>query len=154
MSLYNIVYGENAAADFLLGILNLTRDDVGRFRDAWVTEDGKIAIYTRNGGGNRECWNEGSPDCSCPGCVIRKKLPAHPLYLSDEDGDFDCTYATVFFCVPDEAKPLIEGLQQKRNPDEEWLKAIEALKAGKRPDVEAALKPMLEALVKASEGSK
>ena len=57
MSMYNMIFGENAASDWLLALLDLTRADVGRFRDAYVTDDGtQIAVYTRNGGGNREHW--------------------------------------------------------------------------------------------------
>ncbi len=60
MSFYNMVFGETPMADVLLAILGLDRSKVGRFRDAWVETDGDdvvIAVYTRNGGGNREeCW--------------------------------------------------------------------------------------------------
>jgi hypothetical protein len=67
----------------------------------------------------------------------------------DEDDDFDSTYATVFFRVPEEAKSLLSDLAQKRDPDAEWLKAIDAMKQGKRPDVEAMLAPFVEAILKA-----
>lgn len=55
MGLYNMLHGMNPMADQLLACLGLTRSDVGRFRDISVSE-GSIAVYTRNGGGNRECW--------------------------------------------------------------------------------------------------
>jgi hypothetical protein len=66
MSLYNIVQGMNPAADLILATLGLTRNEVGRFRDAFVTDNDEIAVYTRNGGGNRECWHHdhvGNADC-------------------------------------------------------------------------------------------
>jgi len=56
MSLYSLVFGENLAGEAILATLGLTTGDVGRYRDCFVTE-GKIAVYTRNGGGNRDyCW--------------------------------------------------------------------------------------------------
>lgn len=61
MSLYNMLFGANPASDVLLATLGLTRDDVGRFRDCSVSE-GQIAVYTRNGSGNRECSCDGYED--------------------------------------------------------------------------------------------
>src|SRR5688572_24926857 len=89
MGMYTLIHGENPASDKLLHILGLSRSSVGRFRDAWVQagEAGlEIAVYTRNGGNNRE---EYMPDFS-----------DHPHYLRDVDDSFDNTYATIFFSVP------------------------------------------------------
>lgn len=103
--MYGTIFGESSEADELLSILNLKKEDVGRFRDAWVTEEGLIAIYTRNGGNNREHWDFSYPEkedetCPCPGCVITYKLPKHPLFIKDEDDKFDNTYATIYFKPP------------------------------------------------------
>jgi hypothetical protein len=68
MSFYNMLHGINPMADQLLACLGLTRGDVGRFRDAYVSE-GKIAIYTRNGGGNRECWCADDPRYGYSDCI-------------------------------------------------------------------------------------
>lgn len=158
MSMYNLVHGTNPAADWLLALLDLTREDVGRFRDAWVnkTEAGyEIAVYTRNGGGNRGCWRDDTPEgptCDCPGCIMEYRLTAHPLYLRDADDNFDCTYATIFFRAPDEAKALLSGLEENRDPDAEWLRVLDALKEGKRPDVVERLKPFVEAVARALGG--
>lgn len=54
MSMYNLMFGENPTSDAILATLGLSRRDTGRFRDCFIAE-GKIAIYTRNGGGNRDC---------------------------------------------------------------------------------------------------
>jgi hypothetical protein len=67
----------------------------------------EIHVYTRNGGGNRQHWsfsyeNDAGEACECPGCIIEHRLPKHPNYLSDHDDDFDCTYATIHFSVPEE----------------------------------------------------
>ena len=52
MSMYGLVFGTNPQADAILATLGLRRADCGRFRDCFVA-DGRIAVYTRNGGGNR-----------------------------------------------------------------------------------------------------
>jgi hypothetical protein len=125
MSLYNMLFGSNPMGVALLEILGLTREAVGRYRDCFLIEEGgewRIAVYTRNGGGNRNhCADvESGPACSCTGCVINHRLPAHPQYLSDRDDDFDCTYATVYFKVPESAKELVAAIAaagQGGNPD-------------------------------------
>ena len=58
--MYNAIFGENPRAGALLACIGLTKADVGRYRDVWLT-DKHIAVYTRNGGGNRECAHEDSP---------------------------------------------------------------------------------------------
>lgn len=90
MSMYNMLFGQNVAADAILATLGLTRHDVGRFRDCFVA-NGEIAIYTRNGGGNRDDYQE-----------VFDELAANPCYLRDEDDEYDCTYATIYFRFPDE----------------------------------------------------
>ena len=153
--MYNMIFGVNPASDFLLALLDLTRNDVGRFRDAYVTEDGKeIAVYTRNGGGNRECYSEDAAreaeegGCSCTGCIITDLLPAHPLYVRDEDDDFDCTYATVYFRVPDAALSLVRDMAEKRDPNALWLSTLKELGDGKRPDIVEKFRPVVEAISK------
>lgn len=134
MGLYNLVFGQNPTSDYLLGLLGLSKSTVGRFRDCWVTEKGNIAVYTRNGGGNRGCWNafagrEGD-ECKqgCPGCTINFILPKHPLYLYDEDDDFDRTYATIYFKAPAGAEEVLKALAENRDPSKEWGAFIEKLK--------------------------
>jgi hypothetical protein len=87
MSLYNLLFGRNPLAPFYLAILDLTPDDVGRFRDCFLqkTDEGdvRIVVYTRNGGGNRDDYAQ-----------ITSDLQAHPEYVTDFDDDFDCTYAS------------------------------------------------------------
>jgi hypothetical protein len=104
-------------------MLGLSAGDVGRFRDAYIA-DGKIAIYTRNGGGNRECWEThgdgDDPGCSCPGCIIEEVLPQHPHYLYDEDDDFDSTYATIYFSFPTEYAEALSLLGEDEKPEQVW----------------------------------
>jgi len=144
-------------SDVVLLLVGLRPDDVGRFRDAWVerTEPGqlRVAVYTRNGGGNRDHWalsypetSEG-PYCVCPGCIITHRLPSNPLYLSDEDDDFDSTYATVYFRLPTEAEAAAFGLRADViraaaetlagpvvDMDERWSEALETLRTAPLPD--------------------
>ena len=125
-------------AEDLLSMLGLTEGSVGRFRDAFVLPD-RIAVYTRNGGGNREHYgnaeyeSEDPPadgSCRCTGCIITVHLPQHPLYIRDEDDGFDSTYATVYFKFPPEYADILgeAGKGQEWKPDEKWAAAIEGLK--------------------------
>lgn len=90
MSLYNMLFGKNPQTEILLAILGFKESDIERFRDVSF-EDGGIQIYTRTGGGNRDAYPN-------------EKLTSSPYYLSDEDGDFDSTYATYHFKFPEEIK--------------------------------------------------
>jgi hypothetical protein len=159
VSLYNLIFGMNKNSDMLLGCLNLTKEDTGRFRDTYVTENGEeIAVFTRNGGGNRQCYfhkDDGWPventtgtDCGelgCYSCIIRHRLPKHPLYLRDEDDSHDSTYATIYFKIPEEMKDILKHLAEKRpNQKEMWEEAIAQIMAGKRPEVMASLKKTLQ----------
>lgn len=60
MSMYSLVFGSNPRGPLVLATLGLTPSDVGRYRDAFVAK-GEIAVYTRNGGGNRSCVCEDDP---------------------------------------------------------------------------------------------
>jgi len=93
-------------------------------------------VYTRNGGGNRDHWDddrEPGIDCDCTGCIATYRLPAHGLYISDADDDFDCTYATFYFDVPEKyAAEVLEVAVDPVNMSQQWGNAIEAIgKSGK-----------------------
>lgn len=90
MSLYNMLFGMNGQSDLLLAVIGFKKNDVERFRDVHVEDEGEtIAVYARTGGGNRESYPQDA-------------LHASPLYKSDEDDDFDSTYATFYFRTPEE----------------------------------------------------
>lgn len=142
-SFYNVIFGQNKHADLLLKILGLNRDDFYRYRDCFLTKDGKIAVYTRGGGPNRECYCSEYPlsdrtvsdedgewhFSDCP-FILNSKIRSHPLYLYDEDDDFDNTYATFYFRVPDELKKLLEseGVEAEPERSELWKALLEYLK--------------------------
>ncbi|MDH5626669.1 MAG: hypothetical protein OEY69_00105 [Candidatus Krumholzibacteria bacterium] len=137
MSFYHVIFGQNQHATFILATLGLLPGDVGRFRDAFVAE-GKIAIYTRNGGGNREQYQ-----------AVLDRLAQHPLYLSDADDDFDCTYCTIYFSLPEEWKTELLACESGTfNPDERWRKKLEAIQAGER---NPAMEQLVERLKQAAE---
>ena len=92
MSLYNMINGFNPACLLIMPMLGRKQDEYPRFRDCFVTKDNNIAIYTRVGGGNRGCG------------YGEEELYKDPNFLTTYDDDFDCTYATYEFKVPDEWK--------------------------------------------------
>lgn len=177
-----------------MAALGLKASDVGRFRDCYLTDKGEIAVYTRNGGGNRErCWHADDPKwadegcggeayqaetdeivhmtvaegeasgykqawtqlgsetqpfrtgkhvmetrhtcghpesekCVCPACTINYRMPKHPHYLRDEDDDFDSTYATIYFKVPDNIdRDALQAVSPEMAREEVWQKFLSAL---------------------------
>ena len=151
MSLFNALFGESGLRPLIVGVLGT--DDFGRYRDCWVEMSAgkpRIAVYTRNGGGNRDDYED-----------VFDTLASHPLYLYDEDSDFDCTYATIYFKVPEnlEADFTAIALKEPRDPGAEFAALIAKLndpaKAGD-PQVVRAMevgKPIVAAIEKAMDGS-
>jgi hypothetical protein len=116
MTMYNLAFGSSHNAAALVPTFLGADTEVGRFRDAWFERDTTdesviLAVYTRNGGGNRECWDGEEPDCDCTGCLMTKHIPQHPLYVRDEDDSFDATYATIYYRIP------LAGLDDRLNED-------------------------------------
>ncbi len=150
MSLYNMLFGRNPASQLLLAMLDLSEGDVGRFRDCYLTRgtrsereeagedeeklkalaksDLRIVIYTRNGGGNRESYE-----------AETERLQGLPTYETDYDDDFDCTYASYEFKVPEAFKATAEelttlGAEPGVSPMEKFKKLIENMQADKKDD--------------------
>lgn len=92
MSLYNMINGFNPACIFIMPMLGRRQEEYPRFRDCFVTEENNIAIYTRVGGGNRGCG------------FGEEELYEDENFLTTYDDEFDCTYATYEFKVPDKWK--------------------------------------------------
>ena len=92
MSMYNMINGFNPACVFIMPMLGRKQEEWPRFRDCFVTEEGNIAIYTRVGGGNRNCgYNE-------------EKLYEDENFIQTYDDEYDTTYGTYEFKVPDKWK--------------------------------------------------
>ena len=113
MSLYNMVNGVNPCTFFILPMLGKHPEEYPRFRDCFLSDpdhpeyDDKIHLYARIGGGNRDDYESEI-----------EELRAHPEYITDHDDDFDCTYATFVFRVP-----------------EKWLGDFNKIMGCKWPDV-------------------
>lgn len=124
MSLYNMLFGRNPYSELLMAMLGLTPGECGRFRDCYPNEDGtKIIVYTRNGGGNRDEY-QGTIDA----------LAAHPHYVRDYDDDYDCTYASIEFSVPEQFATHVKAIADAadtRTPAEKWQSLMSDLQSGK-----------------------
>lgn len=98
MSFYNMLFGMNWQTDLLLAVIGLKQNDVERFRNVFKSEDGKtIEVYTRTGGGNREDY---------PNLAMRKR----PEWQGSSDDDYDCTYCTDTFAVPEQWQEDVKNL--------------------------------------------
>jgi hypothetical protein len=84
-----MINGVNQSNFVILPMLGKHANEYPRFRDCFAT-DGKIKVFTRLGGGNRE-------DYQAEIDILR----AMPEYVTDYDDEFDCTYATFVFKVPE-----------------------------------------------------
>ena len=151
MGLYDVVLGDGQQkhrGQVLLNVLASAGDArVARFRDGWVErgEDGEpvIAVYTRTGGGNRECFCEANgrqhPDGGCY-LAANETLAAHPLYLRDADDHFDATYATFYFRVPDEHRETLGRVAVDHvDMNARWREAIARVQRGEIRPAEVAL---------------
>jgi len=121
MSLYNMLFSTNPDADSLLSLLGKSREDFGRFRDVYV-QDGFVVVHTRNGGGNRDDYEH-----------VFDEMSEHPWYSHNQDCDFDCTYADIFFRIPEESiEQLLVAFSNKGlNPSKAWPQVLEALSQAK-----------------------
>ena len=121
MSLYNMLFGENASQkDFLLKLLDKNENDFGRYRDVYVTED-YIVVHTRCGGGNREYYEH-----------VFDEMEEHPLYAYNEDSEYDCTYADIYFTHPPEYSELLKAMSVGTvTPTEKWETLFTALNVTK-----------------------
>lgn len=98
MSFYNMLFGMNSQTDLLLSVIGLRQVDVERLRNVFASEDGAtIEVYTRTGGGNRESY---------PNLAMRKR----PEWTGSVDDDFDSTYCTDTFAVPEQWRADVAAL--------------------------------------------
>lgn len=134
MGMYNLIFGESGNADKLLMLLGLSRDNFYRYRDCYLDEKSRIAVYTRGGGNNRQCYchdylepgdervmfdgEEHQPDCVV---IAHDANCKHPCYLYDKDDSFDNTYATFYFRVPEEVdKAALAEIEPEISRGEAW----------------------------------
>ena len=98
MSFYNLMNGVSPATFFMLPMIGMHPIEIPRFRNVFLRDeehpeyDDNIQVYTRVGGNNR---NSGYGE---------EKLEKHPNFVATFDDNFDNTYGTYVFSVPEEWK--------------------------------------------------
>lgn len=114
MSLYNMINGYNPACLLILPMLGRKQEDYPRFRDCYVTDENNIAIYTRVGGGNRNCG------------FGEEALYDDENFIKTYDDEFDETYATYEFKVPDRWKKDFDKILNSKMSDvsNEYIKYL------------------------------
>ena len=157
MGLHNALFGVNPLANIYLGLLELPLREIPRFRDAYF--DGEhIVIFTRTGGGNREYYDE--PNENNKEGPWNSTLRAHPLFLSEQDDDFDSTFAYFLFKLPNEEMlaKLKEAIEPDTPPMEKFHKLMADIEARKdTPQTRKAAavgKKIFEKINEISEGKK
>lgn len=112
MSMYNMLNGVNPLSKILCNILAIDFNSIERFRDSGIDKENKIIwIYTRTGGNNREGYKN-------------KVLTDNINYIKDYDDDYDSTYATFEFKIPEGYDDIL-NLAEKDRPD--WSKILKNL---------------------------
>lgn len=107
MSLYNMMFGFNPACLVLLPMLGRKQEEWPRFRDCFLSDDReRIVIFTRVGGGNRECG------------YGEEKLYDDPNFVRTYDLEEDPTYGYYEF-----------------NPPEKWVEDFKKIVCGKLDEV-------------------
>lgn len=98
MSLYNMMMGFNPACVAIMPMLGRKQEEWPRFRDCFITDEKNIAIYTRVGGGNRNCG------------YGEEELYKDENFLTTYDDEYDNTYATYEFKVPEKWKADFDAI--------------------------------------------
>lgn len=98
MSLYNMMMGFNPACVAIMPMLGRKQEDWPRFRDCYITDEKNIAIYTRVGGGNRNCG------------YGEEELYKDENFLTTYDDEYDNTYGTYEFKVPEKWKADFDAI--------------------------------------------
>lgn len=122
MSLYNLIFGRNDKLEVILGcVLGFNiRSRIPRYRNVFLegsdvpVNNYDFLIYTRMGGGNYECWEEGEEDCTCPACELHR-IEKDSWYITGYDDDFDCTYRTLVGKFTPEQKDLFNQVFKEGN---------------------------------------
>lgn len=135
MSLYNLINGVNQATFYILPMLGKHPKEYPRFRDCFIgavrnsdsedqfgipkketSDEMVISVYTRVGGGNRDEYQDEI-----------EEIQGMPTYIRDYDDDFDSTFATFVFGIP-----------------EKWLADLEKITGGKANEISEEYKQELK----------
>ena len=102
---------------FFLPMLGRKIEEYPRFRDCFLTKDNNIVVYTRVGGGNRNCG------------FGEEKLYGDENFVKTYDDKLDDTYATYEFKVPDKWKEDFEKIVSGRAAEvsEEYISEVKKM---------------------------
>ena len=108
--MYEMVCDINPDAGRVLNLIGLDPTfliEECRLRDVYLSKDKtKVVIFTKIGGGNRESYS-----------ASIKRLKNFKGYIRDYDDDFDNTYGTYVFNVPEKWKNDFEAIKDNRIKD-------------------------------------
>ena len=112
-----MIKGYNPACVFFLPMLGRKIEEYPRFRDCFLTKDNNIVVYTRVGGGNRNCG------------FGEEKLYGDENFVKTYDDKLDDTYATYEFKVPDKWKEDFEKIVSGRAAEvsEEYISEVKKM---------------------------
>lgn len=73
-----------------------------------------LEVYSRQGGGNDECYCEGDYGVHDVGCLSEsnEEMRAHPDYIYDEYDSFDSTYVSMYFKITEEQAKSFEAIRE------------------------------------------
>lgn len=117
MSLYNMINGFNPACLYFMPMLGRKQDEYPRFRDCFLSDDyERIVIYTRVGGGNRNCG------------FGEEELYKDENFVKTYDDSFDSTYGYYEFSVPEKWKSDFDLIVSGKIADvsDEYVEYVEA----------------------------
>lgn len=81
------------------------------------------------------CDAPDSEECHCIGCTMRFHIPKHPMYEKDVDDDYDNTYATIYYKIPEQWKGFLAEMNTGDwNPAERWQQALKTIETGEVPE--------------------
>lgn len=109
MSLYNMLNGVNPATFYFLPMLGKHPNDIPRFRDCFINSKNQIMVFTRVGGGNRNCG------------FGEEVLCQHPDFVETYDDENDNTYGYYIFNVPEKWKSDFERIRNKKRSSDEYI---------------------------------
>ena len=101
MSLYNAIKGFSPATYAILPMLEIPYIVIPRYRDCFV-ENNKILVFTRVGGGNRNCG------------FGEEILLNHPNFVETYDWEEDSTYGIYEFSIPSKWKKDFDRIITKQ----------------------------------------
>ena len=166
MSMYNMIHGYDPTSGLVLSILGVTPEQIPRYRDSYIDGE-RLVIYTRTGGGNRDYY-ENLESCSSnypdyfvegedhPSGPWNDDLRDIPGFLYDSDDDYDCTYASFYYEIPDNflyLKDKLMSMARNETQEERWEAAIDRIKNASQYDplvlrMTEAFAPLFESLEK------